>query len=161
MLFALNNCYKTIPMVTAGELIQKRKPEEIDSLTTEYKDLLNLENWDDIYRSKDPSEISDEIRVLQEKLENLNKKSDEQGDEDRPRDEEEQMKQDIPIDHRSQKDKVNVFGVNINELSPNTKNILGFGLLFLVLGVFIYGIMKVVKEMKRPEKKKKKDKKNK
>lgn len=47
---------------------------EIDSLSQENKDLLNIENWEEEFRSRDQEELESEIRDIQNRLEDLNKK---------------------------------------------------------------------------------------
>jgi hypothetical protein len=47
---------------------------EIDSMNQESRDLLNLENWEEEYRSRDPEELETEVRDIQNRLEDLNKR---------------------------------------------------------------------------------------
>ena len=47
---------------------------DIDSMTQINRDLLNIENWEEEYQSRDPNELELEIRDIQERLEDLNKK---------------------------------------------------------------------------------------
>ena len=49
---------------------------EIDSMTQDNIDLLNIENWEEEYQSRDPRELEMEIRDIQDRLEVLNKKVD-------------------------------------------------------------------------------------
>lgn len=48
--------------------------KDIDSLSDENKDLLNIEEWDEVLRNSDQDELSREMEELQENLQELNKK---------------------------------------------------------------------------------------
>lgn len=48
--------------------------QDIDSLSHESRDLLNIENWEEEFRSRDPEELEGEIRDIQNRLEDLNKR---------------------------------------------------------------------------------------
>ena len=48
--------------------------DHIDSLSQENRELLNIENWEEEYPSRDPQELEEEIRDIQNKLEDINKK---------------------------------------------------------------------------------------
>ena len=75
-------CYKRIPITSASEvsyiyksqILRKKNMNDIDSMTQINRDLLNIENWEEEYQSRDPNELELEIRDIQERLEDLNKK---------------------------------------------------------------------------------------
>ena len=152
MQYSLFECYQNIDYYDA-EFIDEKNIKDINIYQDKYIDLLNFEKWEDLIRKNDEESIRENFMNLQRayrdiqsgeiKINRYSKKSNqrnkktyneesynanENDDEDRfyfPND----MNGDFEI-----------FGINFSKLSPKFKNIVGFGLIFLVFIFIIIGL---------------------
>ena len=52
------------------QIIQHKNPENINPLRPDYKLLLNLENWQEIYQSRSTEQLQEDVKSLHEKISN-------------------------------------------------------------------------------------------
>ena len=138
---ALLSCYQKLSFFQADDILTKYKDfKSIPSKTQEFKDLISLEKWAEVLTSGDSERIQAEMGNLQEAAADLRSDDVSLNSYDGERSEENYSEaQDIHYDRNKNVD-LNIFGLNLTELDPFTKNVLGLGLIALVFLSIIYGL---------------------
>lgn len=144
MSLILLSCYNQITIYQADEIIKIKNFEKITAMTTENKNLLNIEKWDEIFKSGNQEQMEEEMGNLQEALsdlksEELNFQDEERSEPRRPPPPQAEEQQEIYL-NREKKVDLNLFGINISEINTTVKYGLGFSLIFLIFFSVIYGL---------------------
>ncbi len=122
----------------------------------EYKDLLNLEKWDELFKEKDyKRKVGEESIFLEEILKELQTEFGMYKDVRMSRDQEIEQNnnlddEEIPVDKPIDND-LSIFGYKIKDFPQNIKMIIGFGFLIFIMGI-IYFLFYYVKKMSRNKK---------
>ena len=130
--------------------------DNINSLEKEYKDLLNLEKWDELFKEKDyKRKVGEESIFLEEILKELQTEFGMYKDVRMSRDQEIEQNnnlddEEIPVDKPIDND-LSIFGYKIKDFPQNIKMIIGFGFLIFIMGI-IYFLFYYVKKMSRNKK---------
>ena len=171
--YSLFECYQNIDYYDA-EYIDENNAKDIDIYQDKYLDLLNFEKWEDLIRKKDEESMKYNLMNLQPayrdiqsgeiKINRYSKKHNPKykkvnNEEAYDKNEEENDRFYFPNDNGD----FEVFGFNFSKLSPKFKNIVGFGLIFLVFICVIIGLRWIQnirsQTMNNKKKKNKKEKK--
>lgn len=160
---SLLTCYKQITFFDAEEIDNSNK---INALTSENKELLNWEKWENLFKSGDQEALNYEMSTLNEGLEdlrsgeiNLNYLHQPQGPQDgRPGEYDERLDY---ISKNEKKIDFSIFGFNFTQLSAKAKNLLGISLIILVFLFVIVGLLWINSIRNQNQKNKKKKKKEK
>ena len=170
--YSLFECYQNIDYYDA-EFLDEKNVKEINAYQDKYIDLLNFEKWEELIRKKDEENIQYNVMNLQrayrdiqsgeikinrypkknnQKYKKINNNDDYYGKEED--DDRFYVPNNIDGDFE-------VFGINFSKLSPRFKNIVGFGLIFLVFICVIMGLRWIQNIRGENGNKKKKNKKEK
>ena len=157
---SLLTCYKQITFFDAEEIDNSNK---INALTSENKQLLNWEKWENLFKSGDQEALNYEMSTLNEGLEdlrsgeiNLNYLHEPQGQQDGRSSE-----YDERLDYISKNEKkidFSIFGFNFTQLDGKSKNLLGISLIVLVF-LFVIGGLQWINSIRNQNQKDKKKKK--
>ena len=148
--YSLFECYQNIDYYDA-EFIDEKNAKDINIYQDKYIDLLNFEKWEDLIRKKDEENIKYNVMNLQRayrdiqsgeiKINRYSKKTNQKykrtNNEDSYGKENEDDRFYFPNDMNGD---FEIFGINFSKLSPKFKNIVGFGLIFLVFICVIMGL---------------------
>lgn len=172
MSLMLMSCYKNISPEKSKHVVDTNQQKPVNSMNYEYKELLELEKWEDIYISNDEKKIKEEmfkyqnimteLRQIQQSL-MKDKKPDNENNEETEQNEDlgDTQDEDYTSSRRRPEQDLNIFGVEINKLPANTKLILGVSLIFILFGILAVLASKALKnlpqEKQKTTKKKKKD----
>jgi hypothetical protein len=140
------SCYKNI-RATVAQKMATQSAEEIDPLTEENKELLQIELWRHLYEKNDNEGINRELNSLAEIMKEL-----------QAEEETEEFKEnlnDFVAPTPPRKD-ISILGINFSEISHGVKNMIGLAFLAIVVVLILYGL----KSLRKPEKKDKKKKKS-
>jgi hypothetical protein len=161
----LINCYSKVSIDQATEFVNKEDHKDIDALTADNRQLLEVEKWTEIYKKADKDTIYAEMEKMKEASESffaiqdiLKKESDEEDKRNGINKEDQQAKNEeyIPVD-KNKRAEITILGFNISEMNPFVKNLIGFVFIFLIFGGLYFGLKKITAPK---EAKKKKNKKN-
>jgi hypothetical protein len=123
------------------EILMKYKSyNSIPSMDAEFKELIQLEKWGELFQSNNKEALEYEMSQLQDALKEI--KSGEinfEGMQDNEDNRDESTSNDFHYD-RQRKQDLNLFGVDLTQLDKETKNIIGIGLLLLIFAVAAYGV---------------------
>ncbi len=159
----LLTCYNQMEFFKADDILRKYKDyKKIPALEDEYKELIGLDKWYDIFSGNDKERLDAEMQMLQEAAAELKSEELEYDDSRREQESagennEQYDEQDIYV-NREKKVELDIFGLNVTKLDNLTKNILGISLIFLVFFAVIYGL-KWIKDLRKKDVKKKDKKK--
>ena len=133
--------------------------DSINSSDEEYKKLLSLEKWFDLFKEKDKKKLDEEFLFLEESLRELQQDFGMYTEVRMPKEKEydpdssEYAEDYYPVDEKIDYN-LYLFGINISEMSKNYKTGIGLGLLSLVMSVLYYVFYYVRKNGNRRNKKK-------
>ena len=154
----LLNCYNDITYFQAED-IYKMKQDSIPVKDEEYRLLLGVEKWMELFMSGDKERISHEYANLQDAINDL------KSEEHLLRNLNQNNRVEQPIDNdefyqfdRRKELDLNIFGFNFTELNIFYKYIIGIGLIALVFLSVLYGL-KRINDLRNQNKKKEKKKK--
>jgi len=127
--------------------------ESINSLDQDYKRLLAVEKWDELFKEKEQRKIEEESMFLEDILKELQEefgmykdirmaKEHEANTENSEFDDDGYIPVDKPVDIS-----ISIFGYKISEMPQNTKLIVGFSFLSVIMGI-IYFLFYYVRKMK-------------
>jgi len=151
MQYSLFECYQNIDYYDA-EFIDEKNIKDINIYQDKYIDLLNFEKWEDLIRKNDEENIRANFMNLQRaykdiqsgeiKINRYSKKTNQKykktyNEESYNKNENEDDRFYFPNDMNGD---FEIFGINFSKLSPKFKNIVGFGLIFLVFICVIMGL---------------------
>jgi hypothetical protein len=128
-------------------------------MNQEYKDLLELEKWYELFSTNDRERLQEEMMGLQDALAELKAEElnmDESGYTGRSENQKEE--QDYYVGGGEKKVDLNLFGINFTELENTTKYALGLSLIFMIFAAVVYGLYWIKTLNKKEVKKKKKSK---
>ncbi len=154
----LLNCYNDVTYFQAED-IYKMKADSIPVKDEEYRTLLGVEKWMELFTSGDKERISQEYANLQDAINDL------KSEEHLLRNLNQNNRVEQPIDNdefyqfdRRKELDLNIFGFNFTELNTFYKYIIGICLIALVFLSVLYGL-KRINDLRNQNKKKEKKKK--
>ncbi len=138
--------------------------ENINSLEKDYKNLLAVEKWDELFKETEQRKVEEEsmflediLKELQEEFgmyKNIRMSREQESNPDQPSeyDEEDFIPVDKPIDNS-----ISIFGYKITEMPQNTQLLIGFSFLSLIMGViyFLFYYLRKIKNNSTARNKKK------
>ena len=174
--YTLFECYQTINYYEAEE-IDSKNPEEINIYQRKYIDLLNYYKWEKLIKSRDEITIRYALEDLQEAYNDIksgfikiNPYQKNKTAKPKSTNEDEYKEEDFNYyDYYSGEDKnefdlsidmdadLQLFGINFSNLSSNFKNILGFGLMIIIIVCIVFGL-KLINNIRNNKEKQNKEK---
>jgi hypothetical protein len=168
----LLTCLKKISSSQVDILHEVENPESINPMTKEYKSLLEVEKWEEVFQSNNDKLIGEEINKYAPQMKEIRSVQDYMDlndEEQKPRTKQQANKE---VDEEPEEDftqarykpetNLNLFGVDIENLSSNTKLIIGLSLLVLLGAVIVVASKNAISALpatkQKVSKKKKKDK---
>lgn len=167
----LLNCYTSVSLIKAAELIGKKKYENLNPFIEENKKILNLYNYEKRYETnkvkleKDMDLLEDilvDIQAETSQLEGLvRKRLDELNEKLKKESNYEQFRQQSQQSDEPQERPHRYEGSNLNlkffdEIDPKIRYAIGFGLILLVLGVLYLTLRSLTVNKEKSKKKKNK-----
>lgn len=157
----LLTCYNQIEFYKADDINRTygKDFKKIPSMEEDYKTLLGMEKWYDIFSSNDKQRMEMEMEMLSDAAREIRSEDLNFEEDNGSRETEQPEAQDIYY-NREKKMDLDIFGINLTQLDPMIKNILGLSLIFLVFFTVLYGLNWIKNLRKKNEKVKKNKKKN-
>ena len=153
----LLTCFKKISD-SDGTNLSEMRPEDIDPMTEEYKNLVELEKWKEMYEKNDHEHLQEELSKVASTMKEIDSETAQSAFQHKQHQSkhEEKKKAEEEFEKKDAGQKAyGLFGFNFREMNSTTKNLIGFSFLSLI-GLLAFYALKTVQ---KPEKKKKKEKK--
>jgi hypothetical protein len=144
----LLTCYKKISESQA-KILSEKQSEDIDPMTQENKDLIELESWKELYQNNDTDKLAKGLDDISKTMKELK--------EEEPEVITETIDDEMFVNGETgtkEAKNYGLFGFNFKSMDSSLVNIIGFSLLSIIALLAIYAL----KTLKKTEKKKKEKK---